>query len=311
MKAGWEELRGIAKGLRTELATKDREIAELKAKTTAGTATDADRTELESLRTERKALLDEVGRQNLSRHPDFINQYVTPKANALARATEVLAYNNKDTAGLDALLAKPLKDFNATVSELTKDMNAADAMTVLDGLRTAQRLAAAEKEALAKSDENLRQIQQRTHEQQQNAFREAATKLRPDFSKREITDQMSEQEKAEAMAYNQSADAIVQTAEKYAFGKQSYADAAHLALKAAGFDHTAKHIIPMMVREITSRNQMIEALTKQVESLRAAKSPSLSGGAAAPEDASAKAATTPKEAHANVEAMARGLFRGR
>lgn len=232
-----------------------------------------DTVEIERLRTEHKAAMDRLMVLDLQNHPDFTKQYVEPRKHALAQAKEVLDYNERSAPDLSGLLAKPLKEFNAEISALTKDMNSADATTVVASLRQARELHAREQSALSKSGELHQQMQQRTQQAQKAAFESVVKDVLPNFTERAIADTMSAEEKAEASAYNESVRSLRSNAEKLAFGKLDERAVADLALKGAAMDHMVRHAVPFLERHVASQNQIISSLRAELAALRGGNAP--------------------------------------
>lgn len=274
-KAGWKELKTMAKTLRNEKLALETQIAELKK----APATPDNSTEIEQLRAEHKKLLDEVLVTKLERHPDFVRQYSEPKKKAISTAAEVMGYQTKplDTAELPALLGKPLKDFNAAVSEITKEMNSGDAATVAMSLRQARDIHGQEQAALAQAGTVHSQLQQKAQQAQKQAFESVSADVIPNFQSRPIADTMTAEEKNEATAYNQSIAGLKGAAESIAFGKLGERDVANLAYKGAALDHMVRHALPYIQKRDAAQRQMIADLTAQVAAFKGGKAPAPGG----------------------------------
>ncbi len=238
----------------------------------------AEKAEIERLRTEHKAAVDRLAILDIQNHPDFSRQYTQPKKAALATAAEVIAYNEKTAPDMVALLTKPMKEFNATVSELTKDMNSADAATVAQSLRQARELQTQEQAALSSSSELRTQLQAKTQLEQKRAFEAVAAEVVPHFAKRDITDGMSPEERQSVLDYNQSVETLRTRAEAQAFGKVSERDVATMAFKSAAMDHLVTHAVPYLERYAASQNAIIANLTAELQSLRGGNAPANLGG---------------------------------
>ncbi len=242
------------------------------------TASPAEAAEVERIKAEHKSALDRLAILDLQNHPDFTRQYTQPKKAALAVASEVLAYNGKEGVELAALLAKPMKDFNAAVSEFTKDMNSADAATVATSLREARGLHAKESEALSKSGELHQQLQAKAAAEQKAAFEAVSAEVIPAFAKREVTAEMTPEQKASAEAYNKSVDGLRTRAEARAFGKVTERDVATLAYKEQAFEHMITHAIPTLEAHIGSQNAIIAELSEQLAAVKGTRSPGALAG---------------------------------
>ncbi len=242
------------------------------------TAAPADTAETERLRTEHKSALDRLAILDLQNHPDFARQYVEPKKKELATVTEVLAYTGKEGVEVASLLSKSLKDFNAAASEMTKDMNSADANTVMQSLRRARELHQGEQQALSQSSQIGDQLKSKAAQEQRKAFESVATEAGEVFNQREATEDMSPEEKQSVEAYNQSVASLRAKAETRAFGRVSERAVAEMAYKEAAFDHTVSHVLPTLERAIASRDSTIAALRSQLEAVKGARNPGTVSG---------------------------------
>jgi len=284
-KAGWKELKAIAKTERARATALEQQIADLKkAPATASNTVEIEalRTELTTTKEQAKAAMDRLMILDLQNHPDFHKQYSAPKKAALDTAKEVIAYNGKESPELSALLAKPLKDFNAEVSALTEKMNPADASTVMQSLRQAREIHAQEQGALSKAGEVHQQLQQRSAQTQRQAFESVVGDALPKFKKMEITETMDAAAKETATKYNQSIDGLRARAEAHAFGKIDEKGTANLALKAVALEHMVEHAIPAYERALKDRNALIAAQNAELIALRGGRAPNVANADAAP-----------------------------
>src|SRR6478736_1650856 len=236
-KAGWKELKALTKTERNRAAAAEAKVKELEGKIGTAPASSPDIAELDRLRGEHKAAMDRLLILDLQNHPDFNKQYAAPKKAALDTAKEVIGYNGKEVPELGQLLAKPLKDFNAAVSELTDKMNPADASTVMQSLRQARDIHSQEQVALTKAGEVNQQLAAKTQANQRQAFESVVSEALPNFKKMEVADTMSAEDKAAAQSYNQSIETMRQKAEGMAFGRVDEKGVANMALKSVALDH--------------------------------------------------------------------------
>ncbi len=126
--------------------------------------------EVERLKAEHKAFSDEIAVTRLEAHPDFRRQYVEPKVAELARARDLLeAHGVKDKA-VERLLSLPRAELGKAVAEIVKDIPAFDQVEVSDALRKAYALEQGGQQALAKSKDVLKQIQQNSAARAKQAF---------------------------------------------------------------------------------------------------------------------------------------------
>lgn len=280
-KAGWEELKAVAREQRNRAMTLESQLNELKkAPATSGNVAELEslRTELTTTKAEAKAAMDRLLVLDVSNHPDFHKQFVQPKEAAIKAAKEVISYNEKLVPDLAALLAKPQKEFNAEVSAIIDKMNPADASMVMQSLRQARDLHAQEQNALSKAGEVNQQLQQRTQQTQRQAFESVVGDALPKFKKMDITEGMDAESKSAAEKYNQSIDGLRARAEAAAFGRIDEKGTANLALKAVALEHMVEHAVPAMQRAIKARDSLISDMQAELVALRGGRAPRVDGG---------------------------------
>lgn len=247
-------------------------------------ASPADAAATEQLRAQLKEAQDRLSVLDLKSHPDFIRQYVEPINGALQEAREVLQYNTAEgdpLPDLELLLTRPSKEFNAEVAKLTKDMNNVDANIVMTALRSAHKLHSKQGEALSKSGELSKQLQQKSAQVAKAAFEEVSKNLGPsnDFLQPlEIVDGLSPEDKSAAEAYNASLGSVRQNAEKLAFGRIDEKGVATMAYKAATLEHMITHTIPRVQGEFRKLAQLCKEQSEVIQALRGGKAPDVSQG---------------------------------
>ena len=220
--------------------------------------------------------MDRLAVLDIQSHPDFINQYKEPKLKALNEAKEILSYNGNDSADLAQLMAKPLKDFNKTVAEMTREMNGMDATTVQASLRQAYKLAQEEKNALGNASGLREQLESKSALESKKAFEETWGNFggaENFLSTVEIPEDAAPEEKSELSAYNQAIQQVRQNAEKYAFGRIDSRTAAQVASKAAILDTMVNVVVPRMNKEYSQILSERNALAAELKAIRGAKNP--------------------------------------
>lgn len=274
-KKNFAELRKIANQLRVDATAKAKEIADLKKQLeTHQAATPADLAEMSRLKDEHKAMSDRLAVVDLSNHPDFKRQFVEPRKAAIKEAADVLSYNGRESVDFPSLMAKPLKDFNAGVAELTKDMNSMDSTTVQAALRNAYRLQGEERAALATSSELAQGIVAKSAANHKQAFEEtwgnlgeAGQFLMPVAA----ADDAPPEKKQSAADYNQNAAMVKAAAEKNVFGQLTERGAAMLGAKAAILDFLTTHGIPRVEERYGELVALNQQLTAELTALKGAK----------------------------------------
>lgn len=276
-KKNFSALRKITHDLRGELSGKAKEIADLQAQLTAHrTAAPGDAAELQRLRDEHKALSERLAIVDLASHPDFARQYTQPKQQAIGEASEVLKYNGQDGVDMVALLAKPQKDFNAAVAQLTEKMNSMDATTVQTTLRTAYRIQASEREALSKAGDLSRQLGEKSAAQNRQAFDESWGNLGDSgqfLVELESAPDATAEDKQTVADYNKAVQGVRQSAERYAFGQTNPRQAAAIAQKAAILDFLTANGLPRMQVEFDRIVALNHQLASELAGLKKARSP--------------------------------------
>lgn len=269
--ANWKSWREQAK---KEINDAKNEKAILAAKLkTYETATPADTEKAARLEAQLKEAQDRLAVHDLRSHPDFVKQYVEPKKNALKEAAEIVAYNGKEGVNLSAVLDKPLKEFNAEVSEITKDMNGMDATSVQTALRQAYRLANEEKGALSKAGELKSQLEAKAAAVARQAFEEGKGEFTSRVPAMEIPEGASPERITEINAYNQARLEAIAEAEKFTFGKMSEREVAGIATRAASLNLVAHHVIPGLQRDLKRSNELLTEATAELAAIKKQKSP--------------------------------------
>ena len=270
----WNRLK---KEAQTKIADAEKRYKEAQSQIeTYKKATPAETAEVEKLKSDYKAAMDRLAVLDIQSHPDFINQYKEPKLKALNEAKEILSYNGNDSADLAQLMAKPLKDFNKTVAEMTREMNGMDATTVQASLRQAYKLAQEEKNALGNASGLREQLESKSALESKKAFEETWGNFggaENFLSTVEIPEDAAPEEKTELSEYNQAIQQVRQNAEKYAFGRIDSRTAAQVASKAAILDTMVNVVVPRMNKEYSQILSERNALAAELKAIRGAKNP--------------------------------------
>ena len=280
-RTNFAKLREVAKQERLAKAALEKQLADLKAQQeTLAKAAPQDTAEQERLRAEHKAMADRLALVDLKNHPDYVRQYEVPKTAALAEAKEVLDYN-EIPANLESLMGKSLKEFSAEVSKLTKDMNSMDATAVQTSLRNAWKINNDAASALSKSQELAKALSEKSAHAQKQAvekvwgtFKEAESIL----AKRPVPEGATPEELAEITSYNEAVQGLRSNYERNAFGRMTEEETARMALKATTFDFIQTHGVRMMERAYKGMEARALAAEKQLNELKAARSPGNMGG---------------------------------
>lgn len=268
--ANWKTWREQAK---KEINEAKNEKAALAAKLkTYETATPADTEKAARLEAQLKEAQDKLAVHDLSSHPDFVRQFVEPKKNALKEAAEIVAYNGKEGVNLAAVLDKPLKEFNAAVSELTKDMNGMDATSVQTALRNAYKLAGDEKTQLANASQMKAQLEAKAAQAARSAFERTRDEIKQKIPTLQVPEGASPETVAEFEDYNQSVAAALAEAESNSFSKITEADVARIAHESAMLKPMSK-LFRSVETKYKSVLQLNRELSAELAAIKKGKSP--------------------------------------
>jgi hypothetical protein len=269
--ANWKAWREQAK---KEINDAKNEKAALAAKLkTYETASPADNEKAARLEAQLKEVQDRLAIFDLKSTPDFQRQFVEPKQNALKEAAEIVAYNGREGVNLAAVLDKPLKEFNAEVSELTKDMNGMDATTVQTALRQAYKLANDEKGALSRAGEIKAGIEAKNAAAARAAFEETRSEFTTKVPELQVPEGASPEKAKEIQAYNAARAEALKEAEHYSFGKITEKQVAQISQQAAALKVVASHIIPSLTRERDEAVAMNRQLAAELAAIKKGKNP--------------------------------------
>lgn len=269
--ANWKTWREQAK---KEINDAKNEKAALAAKLkTYETAAPADTEKAARLEAQLKELQDKLAVHDVSSHPDFVRQYVEPKKNALREAGEIVAYNGKEGVNLAAVLDKPLKEFNAAVSELTKEMNGMDASSVQTALRNAYKLANDEKAALGNAQDLKAKLDSKSAAEARRAFDETRADVTSKIAEIPIPDNAPPEKVAEIEAFNKARSEALAEAEQYSFGRISEKEVARISHQAAMLKPVATILIPALQRDLKASNALVAELSAELAAIKKGKNP--------------------------------------
>lgn len=284
-RENFENLRTITKGLRDQLIAKDREISEAKAKPVVAAGA-VDHAETERLKAENKAMSDKLLLIDTKNHPVFQNQYVAPRKEALAAATELLKANGKD-ADLAALIEKPRGEIGKALQEILKDVPSFDQSEISANVQKAYQLAQSEKSALANAEQVNGAIQKHDSATYSKAFDATWNKVVGDVTDIlqpvDIPAGVPATARAAIEEYNKAMGSLQSNARQIATGAATHESIADASIRAAAYDLHVKHVLPRIGVEIAEMQGVIRGLTKEVEGYRSRNpnkeiSPSPGGG---------------------------------
>lgn len=266
-RENFENLRTITKTVREQLNAKEKELAALRTKAPLP----ADNAEQEKLRTEHKAMSDKLLLIDIQNHPVFQQQYVAPRREALAQATELLKAHGKE-ADLAALIEKPRGEIGKALSEILKDVPAFDQSEISSHVQKAYQLAQGEKQALAQARDvsgAIRQQDSTTHVQAfDKTWDKVAAGVTEMLTPAEIPANASASDREHIQSWNEAVQQLRSNAKHIATGAASYESIADASIRAAAYDLHVKHVLPRIGVEVAAMQEVITGLKKEVEGYR-------------------------------------------
>lgn len=263
------------KSLQTEArakikAAQDEALSLRQAQQLRQTAQPAEDAEKTALQARLKAAEDKLGIVDIQNHPEFHAQYTLPRQQALSEAKAVIEYNEKTVPNFDALLTKPMKEFNATVAEITKDMNSMDAMAVQNALRQAQQIRQKEAAALNNAPELKAQLQAKAARQQVESFDGLWKEMAPDgkLPQLQVSETATPADREEVAKYNQEIASLREKAFKKATTPMNEREVAAMASQAATLEFVMGHAMPRLQREYSTVLDERNALARELSEIR-------------------------------------------
>ncbi len=268
-RENFAKLKAIAKERAGLVAAKDKELAELRSKASIPAALDT--AELERLRKEHKDAMDRLLVIDTRNHPAFQNQYIKPRQDAIAAATELLKAHGKD-ADLASLIEKPRGEIGKALSEILKDVPAFDQTEISSNIQKAYQLAQAEKQALTQADQVNGAIRKKDSTAHVSAFEATWSKVSAAAGEflveADVPADAPVERRQRLEAYNNDMRGLQSRAREIATGNSTYESIADSAIKAAAFEVQAKHVLPMLGEQISEMQQVIIAQKKEIDGYR-------------------------------------------
>jgi hypothetical protein len=284
--AGWQELKKRANEERVARLAVEKERDALKAQvsTQPKAAVEATNARIQELETQVKTYSERLKVIDLKSHPEFEDKYVKPQQAAKANLANI-AKGDEVEVNLDEMLSLKGKAFNQRVSETLDSLTPyarVKFQAALDSYLTATLGA---EEALTKADEFLKTAKQNGGARTRAAFDGVAANYQGVFAPAQADEKAAPEAQQEVATYNEALAGIKSKAEAYAFGQLDEAGVADIAHKAALYDFTLAHGLPLIGKKfethMAKREAYIAELEGQVKSLRAA-GPTVNSGSGAP-----------------------------
>lgn len=265
-KAGWEDLKRIAREAREEAARAKSEAEQLRTKAVEPEARAAIDARVQQLESENKQLSDRLKVLDLKNHPDFQRQFQLPEQKALENLKKRI--EGVDWEGsIESVLALPEAQFAAQISELGSQLpeyTKTQVYALADQIRS---LRAQANDALGAVDQTLDQYRAGSQQHAKAVFDQVAQEYAPGkhFAAQEVADDASPEEKASVAAYNQAFQSVRTTAENLAFGQVDESSVARMAHEAALYRFTVQHGLPRLGEVISKEFAAREAKIAQLE----------------------------------------------
>lgn len=271
-KAGWNELKTIAKEAREKAAALEAQLEEVKASRTvdpeAHKATEA---RIKELETQNQQFSERLKVLDLKNHPEFQMKYELPKE-AKMKALEAVVPEGTD---LKKILDLPPREFASEISTLAADMDDFSKTELYSLSRDYRALSTEAARALENVDSTSQNITENSQARTKQVFDAVSAEYvkTAKFKPQEIPPDAPDEVKARLQAYNESYANVSQEAQNLAFGQTDDVGVAKMAHEAALFRFTMKHGLPRLGEVVSEqmkiRDARIQELEKMVSSIKA------------------------------------------
>jgi hypothetical protein len=279
-KEQFKTVKGIAKQLRSEVASLQSKVKELEARPAQG----APNPEVEKLRTELKAAHDRLAIVDVRAHPDFVKTFTAPRTKAIENLNGILKDHNIEGVDFNSILSKPRSEFGKAVGEIAAKLPEFDRADFMAGMRGLRGLAEGEAAALANAGEAAKNFNAQRQAVARSSF-DAAWKQMGDrvgFTPLQPGEKATPEDKAAIEAYNADIAQIRPNAERMAFNPANEAEVATVATKAATYDFLVKHGLPRLEAEYKRAVDLIRQQHTELSKLRGSKGEAAAAGGSAP-----------------------------
>jgi len=272
-KAGehFKTWKGQAKHEIVTLQTRVRELESQVAAAKAAPATAASNEENERLRAENKTMSDRLLVLDVQALPAFKTQFTEPKRQAIEAAKELLKAGEVGDVDVAALLSKPRSEFGKAVSEIGAKLSDFDRTDFAEQMRRAYTIAQGEREALGKSNETLRAIQQSNASRAQQAFaaveQELMSKAGEFMPSLEEPANATPEQRQVIESYNRAVQSLPSAARQLAETADEKVVATS-AFKAAAYDLHVQHVLPRILAEYDEVVAVNRGLAAEIAAIR-------------------------------------------
>ena len=263
----------IARGLRDQLTSRDREVHEAKAEIERlkSGAVPIETSEFKTLKAEHEAMSKRLMVLDLQNHPRFQQEFVAPRSAAEEEAQAILQAHGV-AADIPGLLAKDAVTFRKALSEVAAKLpTALDQSDFANAIRTAHNLKIKADSAIQNASTLNQNIRQQTVDGYRQAFDSvyAGTVGSLKIAELQAPTGVTTEQLSEIEAYNQGVRGLRASAERIALGTSDPQEIARASLKAAAYEFQTQRVLPMVLKSIQAKDARIAELESQLGGLRA------------------------------------------
>ena len=271
----FKAIKTIAKGLRDQLSTRERELQETRAQleqVKKGGVAVTESPEFQTLKAEHEAMSKRLMVLDLESHPNFQREFVAPKNAAEQEARNILAAAGVTDVDIDGMLRKDGIEFRKAVNEVSGKLNSPlDVTDFATAIRTAQSIRQRATEAVVKAGEINQALRAQTVNGYKTAFEETYQETLGSIKVNELSvpPGTAPEVVAEAEAFNAAVRGLRAESEKIALGSSTPKDIARASIKAAAYEFQVKHVMPLVMKTVKARDARIADLEAKLSGIAA------------------------------------------
>lgn len=281
----WKSLKQVAKEARAERDALRAEVEKMRTQTVPDDARKATEARLAELEAQNKAYSERLKLVDIRSHPDFVNEFVTPRENLLKEVTDTLKEYGVE-ADVAQILGADRKTFATKLSELASDLPEFERTNLFANANKFRELGAKASAVVADSSKYVEEKNQKFAAETRATFDAVAATTLSGIKPIAVPEGADDALKADIEVYNTALAGVRKTSEDLAFGRMDAKGVAQMAQEAAMFRFMRATGMPMMqktlARDLSSRDARIAELEGQLKELQAA-GPRTSYGSGSPE----------------------------
>lgn len=270
----FKAIKTIAKGLRDQLSSRDRELTEARAeveKIKSG-AIPVESPEMARLREEHAAMSKRLMVLDLQSHPDYQREFVAPRNAAEQEARNVLEAAGITNVDIPAMLEKDPVAFRKALSDVAAKLpTGLDQADFAAAMRTAHTIRQRAGDAVAKAGDIGKALREKTLNMHKGAFEEAYRETLGSVQFKEVAAPAGAAPEVvnQIEAFNNGVRSIRGEAEKIALQTSDPKAIGVASIKAAAFEFQVRHAIPALQKAIAFRDERIATLENELKGIRA------------------------------------------